>query len=133
MRALCIGSPIKDRRQARLNQLPLMMKYWIVLLLLGGWVRLYSQSDREYQNQKVKVMAQLGPLAPGPFASFVKGVKECIATDEKVIALTFDACGGPGRGGYDEELINFLRVQRIPATLFLSGLWIDEHLTLARQ
>ena len=43
----------------------------------------------------------------------------------RVIALTFDACGGPGGSGYDRSLIDFLRRREVPATLFLNSRWID--------
>src|SRR5258708_792652 len=43
----------------------------------------------------------------------------------RVIALTFDACGGPGGSGYDQALIDFLRRRQVPATLFLNSRWID--------
>ena len=43
----------------------------------------------------------------------------------KLLALTFDACGGGVKGsGYDEELIDLLRSERIPATLFINARWI---------
>ncbi|MGH3154543.1 MAG: polysaccharide deacetylase family protein [Streptosporangiaceae bacterium] len=42
-----------------------------------------------------------------------------------MIALTFDACGGPGGSGYDQTLIDFLRRREVPATLFLNSRWID--------
>ncbi|HDQ92657.1 MAG TPA: polysaccharide deacetylase, partial [Synergistetes bacterium] len=46
--------------------------------------------------------------------------------EKKIIALTFDACGGGTRGsGYDGELIDLLRKERIPATLFVNARWID--------
>ncbi|MBO0855186.1 MAG: polysaccharide deacetylase family protein [Nocardia sp.] len=41
------------------------------------------------------------------------------------VALTFDACGGPGNDDLDTELLNYLTAQRIPATLFLNRRWID--------
>lgn len=40
------------------------------------------------------------------------------------VALTFDACGGPGGAGYDSRLIAALRKYRVPATLFLNSRWI---------
>ncbi|HPA59189.1 MAG TPA: polysaccharide deacetylase family protein [Synergistales bacterium] len=44
----------------------------------------------------------------------------------KLLALTFDACGGGVKGsGYDEELIGLLRRERIPATLFINARWIS--------
>ncbi|MCE7791483.1 polysaccharide deacetylase family protein [Salipaludibacillus sp. CUR1] len=57
----------------------------------------------------------------------VSGVKNRIETDEKVVALTFDACGGPFGDEYDEELIDFLREESIPATLFFNARWISSN------
>lgn len=55
----------------------------------------------------------------------VTGVLTRLKTNEKVIALTLDACGGPGGNDYDAELIYFLRQNNIPATLFINSRWID--------
>lgn len=57
----------------------------------------------------------------------VPGVKHQLATEEKVVALTFDACGGSAGSGIDEELIRYLKQEKIPATLFINGRWIDAH------
>ncbi|HEY9004896.1 MAG TPA: polysaccharide deacetylase family protein [Ohtaekwangia sp.] len=83
--------------------------------------------DSSYQKLKGNIVTTFMNASPGQFGPFVKGVDEDIVTDKKVLALTFDACGGPHGSGYDEELINFLRKEKIPATLFLSGTWIDAH------
>jgi peptidoglycan/xylan/chitin deacetylase (PgdA/CDA1 family) len=56
----------------------------------------------------------------------VDGVKTRIDTEEKKIALTFDACGGQYGNGYDQELISFLEEEQIPATLFINQRWIEE-------
>lgn len=45
----------------------------------------------------------------------------------RALALTFDACGGPGGTGYDHDLITTLRRYAVPATLFLNSRWIDAH------
>ena len=45
------------------------------------------------------------------------------SAEDKVVALTLDACGG----GYDEALVQFLIAQRIPATVFATRRWIDRH------
>jgi peptidoglycan/xylan/chitin deacetylase (PgdA/CDA1 family) len=50
-----------------------------------------------------------------------------------VIALTFDACGGPGGSGYDRALIDFLRRREIPATLFINSRWIDANPAIFRR
>ncbi|SDZ30058.1 Peptidoglycan/xylan/chitin deacetylase, PgdA/CDA1 family [Evansella caseinilytica] len=57
----------------------------------------------------------------------VDGVKNRLNTEEKVVALTFDACGGPNGNGYDGELIDFLTEERIPATLFINARWIQNN------
>ncbi|MDQ4212710.1 polysaccharide deacetylase family protein [Microbacterium sp. ASV81] len=49
------------------------------------------------------------------------------------VALTFDACGGPAGSGFDEKLVTALIAQRIPATLFLNGRWIDANPVVARK
>lgn len=85
------------------------------------------KEDSAYNKMKAGIVARFKHASPGKFGAFVKGVDEDIVTDKKVMALTFDACGGPHGSGYDEELINFLRAHKIPATLFLTGLWIDAH------
>ena len=41
----------------------------------------------------------------------------------KRIALTLDACTGK----YDHDLINFLIINRIPATIFATKKWLDEN------
>lgn len=45
------------------------------------------------------------------------------------IALTLDACGGEA----DTDLIDWLREEEIPATLFLSGIWIRNHPELTAE
>ena len=55
-----------------------------------------------------------------------------IDTDKKVVALTLDACGGP-KDGYDRKLINYLRQEDIPATLFINSRWIDDQPEIFRE
>lgn len=61
---------------------------------------------------------------PQHWGEQVPGVINRLPTDEKVIALTFDACGGPAGSGYDKKLIQFLEKENIPATLFVNQRWI---------
>jgi peptidoglycan/xylan/chitin deacetylase (PgdA/CDA1 family) len=65
---------------------------------------------------------------PTEWGETVRGVIQKIETDEKIIALTFDACGGEWGSDYDEPLINFLIAENIPATLFINSRWIDTNL-----
>jgi len=62
---------------------------------------------------------------PKEWGESVSGVKTRLKTEERQIALTFDACGGDYGNGYDEELILFLIEEQIPATLFINYRWID--------
>ncbi|MFF4378023.1 polysaccharide deacetylase family protein [Kitasatospora sp. NPDC001547] len=63
--------------------------------------------------------------APGDWGLEVSGVITALPEGESAMALTFDACGGPGGNGYDADLIDFLRANGVPATLFLNARWID--------
>lgn len=60
---------------------------------------------------------------PEIFAEFIDGVVKKIHTDKKIIALTLDACSGK----YDSEMIQFLEENQVPATLFVTGKWIDNN------
>ena len=71
------------------------------------------------------ILSSLKGKIPKEWGERVKGVKTRLKTDQKVIALTFDACRGTRSSGYDEKLIRFLSEEKIPATLFMSGKWID--------
>jgi len=64
----------------------------------------------------VSLFAKFGLNPPGVINSFNPNGK-------KLIALTFDACSGK----YDKRLINFLIKNKIKATLFISGRWIDKN------
>ncbi len=62
-------------------------------------------------------------LRPRFFSPWVRGTKKRIQTTEKILVLTMDACGGFYGSGYDARLIAFLRKERIPASLFITGRW----------
>jgi len=84
-------------------------------------------SDLSYIRLKEKVVAEYEHSKPGHWGEFVKGVDEDLITKKKYIAFTFDACGGPHGDGYNKALIDLLRKEQVPATLFITGRWIDEN------
>lgn len=43
------------------------------------------------------------------------------------VALTFDLCPVRKGAGYDQELVDYLIEQKIPATFFMSGKWMAKH------
>ena len=83
--------------------------------------------DPSYTSLRNTIIQKYSHSRPGRWGEFVKGVCEDLKTGEKIVALTFDACGGEKGVGYDKELIDYLRKQKIPATLFITGHWIDDH------
>src|SRR6185437_4868031 len=78
-----------------------------------------------YDKLKEKIISEYPNAKPGSWGEFVKGVDEDLITNSKIMALTFDACGGPHGSEYDKELIDFLKKEKLPATVFLTGTWMD--------
>jgi peptidoglycan/xylan/chitin deacetylase (PgdA/CDA1 family) len=90
-------------------------------------------SDTTPSSYKV-LRAKYRGRTPSAWGVNVRGVLTHVHTNEKVIFLTLDACGGGRKGnGFDAKLIAYLERMRIPATLFLSGRWIDTNPVVARS
>jgi peptidoglycan/xylan/chitin deacetylase (PgdA/CDA1 family) len=89
------------------------------------------------QRWRTELIREYGNQTPTQWAENVQGVFTRMATKDKVVALTFDACGGPGGNGYDRELIDYLIKENVPATLFINARWIDANpetfMSLARN
>ena len=52
--------------------------------------------------------------------------------DSKSIALTFDACPTTLTDEYDKDVIAILLREKVPATLFLSGRWVEKNAAAAK-
>jgi peptidoglycan/xylan/chitin deacetylase (PgdA/CDA1 family) len=51
-----------------------------------------------------------------------------VTTREPVVALTFDACATLRQpNGFDRRVFDILAAEQIPATIYLSGRWVDKH------
>ena len=51
-----------------------------------------------------------------------------VTTSEPVVALTFDACATLKQAnGFDRKVFEVLAAEQIPATLYLSGRWVEKH------
>jgi len=74
---------------------------------------------------KERIISTFTGRAPREWGEVLEGVKTRLNTDQKVLALTFDACGGSKKLGYEAKLIQVLESEETPATLFVSGRWID--------
>lgn len=71
--------------------------------------------------------------SPVQWGEHVSGTASRIASEGKEVALTFDACGGKKGSAMDRELLDFLRRERIPATFFLSGPWLEKNRETTRE
>lgn len=89
--------------------------------------------EMSFATLRENILVSFIGKVPRQWGENVTGTKTRLDTDQKVIALTFDACGGAKGKGYDASLINFLKREKIPATLFLSGKWIDAHPEIAKE
>jgi len=100
-------------------------------------VRKKIQSPRHlelsFATLRESILVTFTGKVPQQWGENVIGTKTKLDTDKKLIALTFDACGGAKGKRYDAKLINFLKRDKIPATLFLSGKWIDANPEIAKE
>ena len=87
-----------------------------------------SSSKKEYEIFRKNIAVEFENQTPKQWGENVTGVKTKLDTNEKVVVLTMDACGSPLGMGYDEKLINFLKQEKVPATLFINARWIDKNL-----
>jgi peptidoglycan/xylan/chitin deacetylase (PgdA/CDA1 family) len=113
----------------------MILKFLIYVLLFSCWT-IESVWPQEIPT-KEQIIAKFSGRIPQEWGEHIKGVKTRLNTDQRVLALTLDACGGPKGSGYDAKLIDFLTSEAIPATLFISGKWMDANpdifQTLARN
>lgn len=72
-----------------------------------------------------QVKAQFANCQPLQWGEGVPGVLQRIQTGQKVVFLTFDACGGRGGNQSDGALLDYLVSKGIKATLFINSRWIE--------
>jgi peptidoglycan/xylan/chitin deacetylase (PgdA/CDA1 family) len=104
--------------------------YSLLFLAFCSWT--VEPAQPQETRTRGQVIAKFSGRVPREWGEVVQGVKTRLNTDQKVLALTFDACGGPKGSGYDAMLIDFLNREAIPATLFISGKWVDANPDLLR-
>lgn len=92
-----------------------------------------TASKKEYESFRKNIAKAFENQTPRQWGENVTGVKTNLDTQEKVIALTMDACGSPLGMAYDERLVDFLKKERIPATLFINARWIDKNLSTFKE
>jgi peptidoglycan/xylan/chitin deacetylase (PgdA/CDA1 family) len=75
-------------------------------------------------------------LAGAPVAAALRGSirRVELPAGQKLVALTFDLCeAGNEIAGYDGALFDYLRAEKVPATLFVGGKWFLTHPERSRQ
>jgi peptidoglycan/xylan/chitin deacetylase (PgdA/CDA1 family) len=101
----------------------MILKIFVLFLVFFTW-SIDSGWPQEIQT-KERIISTFTGRAPQEWGEMVRGVKTRLNTDQKVLALTFDACGGQRSLGYAVKLIQYLETEKISATLFISGRWMD--------
>ncbi len=86
-------------------------------------------ANTDLDAQALLMTQRYGAQQPQHWGPKARGVKRRLRTDERVLALTFDACGGE----YDEELVEVLRREEIPAAFFVSGKWLRRHKEIVKE
>lgn len=104
-----------------------------ILLLLVVTTLLTAAPAEDIQNLSNRIAQEFSGKKPNEWGENVSGVRTRLATEEKVLALTLDACGSPKGKGVDLKLLEFLTQQQIPATLFMNARWIDANPELFKQ
>ncbi|MDD2851081.1 MAG: polysaccharide deacetylase family protein [Desulfuromonadaceae bacterium] len=109
----------------------------VVLLLMNSVLSvspLFAGSpEPSLESLKKQINSRYAGITAVQWGERVPGVRTRLDTDDKVIALTFDACGSATGSGVDARLLEFLIREQIPATLFINGRWIDSNHDLFLQ
>ncbi len=92
-----------------------------------------NSSEKQYEAFRKNIAKPFENQTPKQWGENVTGVKTHLNINEKVIAITMDACGSPLGMAYDEKLVNFLKKEKIPATLFINARWIDKNLKTFKE
>ncbi|MET4146541.1 hypothetical protein ABIB45_003476 [Arthrobacter sp. UYCo732] len=82
-----------------------------------------DEPHRPAPPTKQQIIAEFSARKPQEWGLHVTGVVTRSAAGQ--IALTLDACGGPGGTACDQQLLTTLRKLNVPATLFLNERWIQ--------
>lgn len=105
----------------------------LLLCLLSGAAGAAEPPPETMAQLQQRLAARFAGAIPQQWGETVAGVSTGLVTGEKAIALTLDACGSPRGMGVDAALMDFLDRERIPATLFINGRWIDGNPELFRR
>ncbi len=109
------------------------ISYALLAVLMWAACVVAEEAPVSMEQLEMQVMEHFSGKIPHQWGESVKGVRTRLVTDEKVVALTLDACGSPGGKAVDAALMDFLINEQIPATLFINARWIDANPVLFRN
>ncbi|XAS69132.1 polysaccharide deacetylase family protein [Micrococcaceae bacterium Sec5.7] len=90
-----------------------------------------AEPSRPAPPSKQQIVAEFAARRPQEWGLHVTGVVN--KSQARHVALTFDACGGPGGAGCDVQLLATLRKLNVAATLFVNERWIQVNRALATE
>ncbi len=105
----------------------------LFIIVLTASLTISSELHPALGSLKQQIVSSYSGRKPAQWGERVTGVRTRLATDEKVIALTLDACGSARGKGVDARLMDYLAQEQIPATLFINARWIDANPELFRR
>lgn len=86
----------------------------------------------DYKVLKEIIVLEFSRETPHEWGTVVTGVKTRMKTEEKVVAVTLEA-GEQGEKRIDDGFLKVLEDEKIPATLFVSGPWLDQNPDKVKQ
>ena len=95
--------------------------------------RAVRRAARTLATLLVAGLAQAAAPAPAPEPPALEGVVTRLATEERVLALTFDACQAVERMQLDRGITDFLVARQIPFTIFAGGRFARDNATALRE
>lgn len=119
-------------------KLPFACKKAAIALVLCAVPALSAATNANSQPSSTELLNSLksGKYAnssPQEWGERVTGVKTRLKTTDKVIALTFDACGSKNGMALDKKIIELLESEHVHATLFINGRWIEPNFAEFRR
>ena len=102
-----------------------MIKKIFTVIILGFVISCTNNNIEQTIGTKDLIVKKYENVNPKQWGEDINGVIKVIPTNEKVLALTLDACGSKN-DSLDEDLIQFLTENEIPATIFINYRWIKK-------
>lgn len=107
---------------------------WTPAQLVGrpDEAKILKSTADAYRPVPKRIAAAAAPLPPSMAGKVLRRVQ--LPPGKKLVALTFDLCEQPFEvSGYQGDVIDVLRANEVPATIFAGGKWLTTHSDRAEQ